>query len=105
MMLDLVSQQQLTTEDLISKECKMLATLQFDVQWATPIVFAERFAQLLEVDNDDDFSTVVRLILKFMSAHSALWLNHHPALQAAVATTVACDIVTDEDLASAKVSL
>ena len=60
------------------------------------MVFAERFAQLLKVDDDRQFSQVVWLVLKFMSANAKLWLDHHPSLQAAVAINVAVDIVTDK---------
>ena len=65
------------------------------MQWATPVFFAERFAQLLKMDSESLFSHLVWLILKFMSANGKLWLDHHPGLQAAVATNVAMDIVSD----------
>lgn len=97
-MLDLVPKCRLTFDDLVNQETKILTTLQFDVQWATPVFFVQRFAQLLKLDDDSQFSQVVCLVLKFMSANGKLWLDHHPGLQAAVAVNIAMDLVNHKSM-------
>ena len=83
-------------KDLIDLEFQIVTDLEFDLQWAGPIPFAERYVKLLQVNDHNQILYLATQFCKFAAHRSELNLAHKPSLVAASAVLLALNVSTSQ---------
>ena len=87
------SQRELITKNqLVKLEKNILEVLEFNVQWAGPIPFVERFLKLFKLQSYPQIAYLSSQFCKFTALKSEICLHIKPSYIAMAAVILACNI-------------
>jgi hypothetical protein len=83
---------------LITLEKNILETLDFNLQWAGPIPFIDRFSKLFLVQASSPVKTLCYLFCKLAAHSCTLCLESRPSLLAAAVFFLSLNVATNDEL-------
>ena len=90
-----------TKKELIDLEFFIVSTLQFDVQWAGPLISLERYLHVLGMSNQPKLLQICKEICRFAAYKAEIQLRFKPSEIAVIALTLAINVVTRPTLCKA----
>ena len=86
---------------LIQLEFKIVTALEFELQWAGPMVTLERYLYLLGFHKNTQVYYVAREVSKYVAHKADLCLTLRPSEVAAIAATLALNVLSDAKVCKA----
>ena len=87
---------QVTKPDVIKVEFDIVSTLQFDVQWAGPLISVERYLFALGYHKSANVLRLCEHICSISAMHQEIYLNLRPTEIAAISVSLVLNMLTSE---------